>query len=350
MFESFANVWTPVITAKELRKKPLSVKVAGETIALFRDGKGGVGALLDRCPHRGVALSLGQVDADGCLACPFHGWSFQKDGACAKIPLNTVAPEKRARYGATAVPVREIGGLVWIFTGPDPAGTEPEPPPALVEPGWHVGYTQELWKTHWTRAMENMLDTPHLPYIHRKSIGKDARKKLRPDTTLEMRIEPAPFGGLVYAKWDYEAEEKQILKWRKPNAMELHIMDEPKRRMCIQVYCIPVDEAHTKMMLISARTFLGAELITWFATKFNNILGEDREVLETSNPPEVPPPGEEPSVATDAPTLFFRKYYFRELRSSTTTLVPTGRLVRRPDAPQPEAEEASMPNGAAVVH
>lgn len=350
MFESFANVWTPVILAKELGKKPLSVKVAGETIALFRDGKGGVGALVDRCPHRGVALSLGQVDEDGCLACPFHGWAFKKDGACAKIPLNDVAPEKRARYGATPVPVREVGRLIWIFTGADPAGTEPEPPPALVEKGWHVGFNQEIWKTHWTRAMENMLDTPHLPFIHRKSIGRDIRKKLRPDTTLEMRIEPAPFGGRIYSKWDYEDTEKQFLKWRKPNAMELQILDEPKRRMGISVYCIPVDEGHTKMLLASARTFFGSDVLTWIATKFNNILAEDREVLETSNPPEVPPPGEEPSVATDAPTLFFRKYYFRELRGSTSTLVPTGRLVRKPGATQPEAEEAGMPDGAAVVH
>jgi phenylpropionate dioxygenase-like ring-hydroxylating dioxygenase large terminal subunit len=46
----------------------------------FHDG---VGALLDRCPHRGVALSLGTI-TDGCLACPFHGWRF---GADAEIKL-----------------------------------------------------------------------------------------------------------------------------------------------------------------------------------------------------------------------------------------------------------------------
>ena len=350
MFESFANVWTPVVTAKELGKKPLSVKVAGETLALFRDGKGSVGALVDRCPHRGVALSLGRVDADGCLTCPFHGWSFQKDGACAKVPLNTVSPEKRARYGATAVPVREVGNLIWVFTGPDPAGTEPEPPPALVEPGWYVGYNQETWKTHWTRAMENMLDMPHLPFIHGKSIGRDIKKKLKRDTLLDVRIEPAPFGGRILAKWDFEPAETEILKWRRPNAMELHILDETKRRMYLHIYCIPIDDRHTKMLVASARTFFGSQVLTWIATKFNNILGEDRQVLESSSPPEVPPPGEEPSVATDAPTLHFRKYYYRELRGTSTTLVPTGRLVRKADAPQPEAEEAGMPDGAAVAH
>ncbi len=350
VFESFANVWTPAILSKELGKKPLQVKVAGETIALFRDGKGGVGALLDQCPHRGVALSLGEVDENGCLACPFHGWSFQKDGACAKVPLNTISAEKRARYGATPLRVREIGGLIWLFTGPDPAGTEPAPPPALVEPGWHVGFNQEIWNTHWTRAMENMLDMPHLPFIHGKSIGKDLKKKLGPDTLLDVRIEPAEFGGRIISKWDHEATEENILKWRRPNSMELHIMDQPKRKMYLHVYCIPVDASHTKMLVASARTFFGSQVITWLATKFNNVLGEDRVVIETSTPAEVPPPGDEPSVATDAPTLYFRKYYFRELRGTSTTLVPAGRLVRKADAPGAEAEEAAMPDGAAMAH
>ncbi len=339
MFEGFANVWTPAVVSDELGKKPLGVKIAGEEIVLFRDGKGGLGALRDRCPHRGVALSRGEITADGCLACPFHGWSFQSDGACAHVPLVDMSAEKRARLGATPLPVREIGGLIWVFTGPNALGTEPEPPPALVESGWEVSVKQELWNAHWTRAMENMLDVPHLPFVHRNSIGRDLRKKIRPNTTLKTRIEPASFGGEVYSQWGDEAEQK-VLNWRRPNSMELVIMDEGPRRMRLHVYCIPVDREHTKMTLLFARDFLKVKLISWLSTRFNNIIGEDRQVVETSKPPEVPPPGDEPSIATDGPPLFFRKYYYRELRDSSSTLVPAARLVRA----EAESSGVELPN------
>lgn len=336
MFQGFANVWTPVLPSRSLGKKPLRVELAGEKLALFRDQGGNVGALVDRCPHRGVSLSLGSVDENGCLACPFHGWSFQKDGACARVPLNDISPEKRARYGATAVPAADIGGLLWVFTGQDTKGEAPPVPKALTEPGWEVGFQHEEWSSHWTRAMENMLDTPHLPFVHGKSIGRDLKKKLRPDTLLTMRIEPEPKGAKIYSRWDNEKEEN-FLDWLKPNGMQLRIMDGPKRKMYLHSYCIPLGENRTRMLIASARTFLRFTSITWLGARFNNVLGEDREVLESSTPPEVPPPGDEISVATDGPTLFFRKYYFRELRESHVTLTPAGRLVRRPDANEPEA-------------
>jgi phenylpropionate dioxygenase-like ring-hydroxylating dioxygenase large terminal subunit len=74
VFSGFANVWTPLTLARRVKKKPLAITLAGEKLVLFRDGKGQLGALLDQCPHRGVALSLGKVRDDGCLECPFHGW------------------------------------------------------------------------------------------------------------------------------------------------------------------------------------------------------------------------------------------------------------------------------------
>ena len=120
LFPSFPNQWTPVLIARDLRTKPVQVRVGGTNVALFRaDGR--VGALLDSCPHRGVALSLGKVE-NGCLVCPFHGWEFKGDGACAHVPFNPELNLDRVR--ATPVPVRELGGLIWLFTG---LSTDTEP-------------------------------------------------------------------------------------------------------------------------------------------------------------------------------------------------------------------------------
>ena len=123
-FDGFADVWTPVCLRRRIGRKPVRVVIANEPLVLFRDGRGGLGALLDRCPHRGVALSLGRVVADGTLECPFHGWRFDVAGANRAVPLN---PEARCEtLGAMAIPVREIGDLVWVYTHPK-AMDVPEP-------------------------------------------------------------------------------------------------------------------------------------------------------------------------------------------------------------------------------
>ena len=37
------------------------------------------------CIHRGGSLSSGLVKND-CVVCPYHGWEYQNDGVCVKIP------------------------------------------------------------------------------------------------------------------------------------------------------------------------------------------------------------------------------------------------------------------------
>ena len=89
--------WFIAARSTELGKKPLATTLFGTPIVLFRDATGKAGTLVDRCPHRNVPLSLGEVVADGTLQCPYHGWKFDTDGACKHIPSLTTASEAKAR-------------------------------------------------------------------------------------------------------------------------------------------------------------------------------------------------------------------------------------------------------------
>jgi hypothetical protein len=61
-----------------------------------------------------------------------------------------------------------------------------------------------------------------------------------------------------------------------------------------------------------------ARLLTpLFNTSNAVIAAQDKKVVESSFPVEVPPAAQEMSVATDKPTLQFGKYYFETLRGST---------------------------------
>lgn len=324
MFEGFARVWTPIALASELRPgRLLPAQVAGTRLVLFRDPSGAVRALVDRCPHRGVALSLGRIADDGCLECPFHGWRFDGEGAARHVPWNPDA--RREALSAQAVPAREAGGLLWIYTAPGvDAPGEPAIEPTYLRDGVRLCGESIEWRTHWTRAMENMLDWPHLPFVHRATIGRGMLR--RGDARMDVRIEPREWGAHSTIEIDGEAQPGALdLRW--PNVM---VLFAPIRgwTMVMMVACVPVDAGRTRMLLLTGRDFLRPRLLDGLFRRANRkIAAEDRAIVESSDPPEVPPARDERSVRTDALPLLFRKRYHAELRgsSATTELRPLGR-------------------------
>lgn len=328
----FTEVWTPVALSSEVGTKPLSLRLASERLVLFRGEGGRVGVLLDRCPHRGVALSQGRVGKEGCLECPFHGWRFTAEGACAQVPFNPLPAEKRRHLGATAFPVRERGGLVWLYTRPGAeAPDEPTVPAALEDPRFTVKWHVETWATHWTRAMENMLDAPHLPFVHRRTIGRGMRARMRPDSRLEVDALPTPTGMRVV--WRMDGVESMntsgSLEWLRPNGMVLPISSVPGRTLRMHLWCVPQDARTTRMFFASTRDFGRHNPLMVLFERFNRVIAlEDRRLVETSHPVEVPPAGEERSVATDRATLAFRRWYLERQRGTRAT-VPAGEPPRR---------------------
>ncbi len=317
MFDGFANVWTPVAQARSVGGGPRRIIVAGEAIVLFRGGEGVIGALLDRCPHRGVALSLGKVGADGFLECPFHGWRFDASGANRRVPLNPDA--KLDLLCATALPVRVIGDMVWLYTAPGSAApSEPIAPDGLSAPDLSRVYVEREWRCHWTRAMENMLDSPHLPFVHKRTIGRSLRKRMSEGSRMDISWEDTPWGGRAGAHLDGEFNPA-VLEFYRPNIMALHI-PIPGRHLRIHALVLPTEPGRTRLTVVASRDFARWPLLTpWFARLNAVIADEDKAVVESSGESEVPPPGAETSVPTDRATLQFRKYYYADLRLSAIT-------------------------------
>ena len=117
--------WYPVASAHDLPHGHIyRTRLGLHELAIWRDGGGGVNIWEDRCPHRGVRLSLGQIIGEE-LRCPYHAWQFASgSGACRFIPAQ---PDRKPAAAIRAVvwPVAEADGLIW--SGQDPQG----PPPAL---------------------------------------------------------------------------------------------------------------------------------------------------------------------------------------------------------------------------
>lgn len=314
MFEGFARQWTPLLPSGEVTAEPRGLRVAGEDLVVWRPPGAGVpGVLLDRCPHRGVSLALGRHARGGGLACAFHGWEFGTDGACRHVPFSPDAPLRR--LGATALPVRETAGYVWVFTGFEAEG-EPNVHPELGSPGFARHDHWEEWDCHWSRAMENMLDYPHLPFIHRTTIGRFVRTKMRRDSRLHLAVHDAAHGFDVETQMDGRLSPAS-LSWYRPHGMVLDTTPAP-RIMRLHIWCVPIEENRTRMILAAVRNFARNPAMSVALDRFNiTVLRQDRDVVESSDPPEVPAGTAERSVPTDGPTLAFRTWYLRHLKGTT---------------------------------
>lgn len=67
--------------------RPTPVKLLGRDFVLWRDVNKEWKCFVDACPHRLAPLSEGRIEpSDGSLMCSYHGWRFQSDGECTRIP------------------------------------------------------------------------------------------------------------------------------------------------------------------------------------------------------------------------------------------------------------------------
>ncbi|MBT9556736.1 MAG: aromatic ring-hydroxylating dioxygenase subunit alpha [Myxococcales bacterium] len=159
------RAWYVACASSELKLAPLSRTVLGVPLALFRS-EAGAAALLDRCPHRNVALSKGRVNA-GELECPYHGWRFDGSGTCTAVPGLLSGLASAPSRCADAYPVVEQDGLVWVWMAPD--STPPSPPyriPHVDDPNYTVVRLQMTLPGSLLAALENMLDVPHTSFLH----------------------------------------------------------------------------------------------------------------------------------------------------------------------------------------
>jgi phenylpropionate dioxygenase-like ring-hydroxylating dioxygenase large terminal subunit len=162
------NDWHVVARASALAEGAVKpARLLGIDLVVWR-GAGGVQVWDDLCVHRGAKLSGGKV-TDGCLRCPYHGWTYDKAGACVSIPAHP-SQKPPARAHANAHPVRIAYDLVWTCLGV-PAG-EPPPYPEWDDPAYRqIPCGPYPFRALGPRVVENFLDAGHFPFVHAGYLG-----------------------------------------------------------------------------------------------------------------------------------------------------------------------------------
>ena len=177
------NQWYIAALSNELSEKPFARQICGDHIVFFRGANGDPIALADRCPHRGVPLSMGEV-AGGNIRCPYHGFEFSRTGECVLVPSqSTINPQLRVR----SYPLIEIGPYVWIWPGEEEADL------SLLPDQEAIGITREGWRItpffmmefdcNYELLHENLLDTSHISFLHAGLIDSGAIAQAEVNTT-----------------------------------------------------------------------------------------------------------------------------------------------------------------------
>lgn len=167
----FEDYWYPVMREDQLGSKPESLVLFGKRIMFYRD-RGQVYALQDRCPHRGIRISIGKQEFPGTFTCRYHGWTFDLKTGNLEAAL-TDGPDSpmRGQMQVRSYPVRVLAGLIWIYNG---IGEAPDPsvdiPSELLHADTVTGIRVSERPGDWRYGAENGFDEAHGKYLHRDSI------------------------------------------------------------------------------------------------------------------------------------------------------------------------------------
>ena len=172
----YREYWYPVIEVNKLgkrafgpfgRKKPVHRKVCGIDLVLFQGKDGKVGALWDRCPHRGSYLSRGRCEFDGTVSCPYHGATYNEKGECVAALTEGPTSGLVGKMRAKSFPTEVLRGVVFVWMGQtEPVPIEEDMPEELYAKDFVIIPYSKVWPMNWTLAVENSGDN-HFSYIHR---------------------------------------------------------------------------------------------------------------------------------------------------------------------------------------
>jgi len=150
----------------------------GDRSAIVVRTEDGLRAHLNVCQHRGTQLkAAGTCGFTKQLRCPFHGWTWNLDGALAEVPCDWDFPDVTAdSHGLLPVQVDTWGGFVFVNFDPDAAPLA-DYIGILPEHFAHTDYADRVVEAHvikklpanWKSAQEAFLEAYHVLETHPQS-------------------------------------------------------------------------------------------------------------------------------------------------------------------------------------
>ncbi len=183
------NAWYVAGWASEFDDELRRVTILEQHIVMFRNSKGAVVGLEDRCPHRLLPLSKGKRIGDD-IQCGYHGMTFNCEGKCVRMPGQDNPPG--SAY-VDAYPVHEKNNIVFIWMGESAKADVCTifDLPQFTDSLWHAHQGEALHlKANYLNVAENLVDPAHVSFVHPTTLGNAASENVpvHVDTTGEVII------------------------------------------------------------------------------------------------------------------------------------------------------------------
>lgn len=291
---NFKNFWYVACQSHELNAKnmPIHRMILDEWIVLFRDEKGRAKAFRDRCIHRNFQLSKGRV-TDGCLQCPYHGWTYDSEGVVTNIPAEGEDFKKINSRHAHTFECQEVDDLVFVrLEQPKDYETSPVRMPFYAQKGYKTVRLFNIFKNNVTNCAENYVDVPHTVFVHDK-IFRVSRQEL-----VEARVERS--NGSVRVDYLKETNNLGWFSWflnpkgceithtdyfHMPNVTSVEYIFSPGREFYITSQSVPVSEWESHVYTDLTFNFgiwnsLAAPIVRY---QGQSVIDQDLEVLENQS-------------------------------------------------------------------
>lgn len=335
--------WYPVIPIAALQGGPQSFVLLGQPLVLWLDAAGKPCAAEDRCCHRSAKLSLGKVDG-GNIACPYHGWQFNGEGACVKVPQKgcAIAPSYRVQaYACT-----ERYGYAWVCLADEPLVDIPDIAETQDPAYRSIHEFYETWQCAGLRVMENEFDLAHPAFVHQGTFGTE--EHTTPDhmtfTETEWGLHVQGVLGVVNPTLQQQnlqmdtAETVRTLDmtWFMPFTVKLRIA-YPNGRVHIVVNTMtPIADNLSQMVQFCVRNDTEADTPAADVIAFDRAVTlEDKQILESTDFDVPLSPSREQHIFTDKPGLLMRKKFAALLKTHGEVEQTRATISPGSDRPQP---------------
>jgi len=311
------NQWYAILDSKEIKSsRPIGVTRFGEKLVLWRDEKGNVSCIADKCCHRGASLASGKI-INHHVECPFHGFQYDASGKVVYIPANGKNSPVSSNYAVKSYITREVFGFIWVWYG-EPTDELPEIP--VFEEFTHdFSYSTlaEVWSVHYTRAIENQLDVVHLPFVHNTTIGRGHKTIVNGPVVKWVNNRMTFYVNNVLDNGQKPLKSNEIENYEKLFSLQMQMPNTWQNRISEKVRVTaafaPIDEENTMIYMRFCQSFLHIPLLKQLVNViggklFNKIvLHQDRRVVLTQIPKKSELRMGENLVPGDLPIIEYRK-------------------------------------------
>jgi len=154
--------------------------VGNQPVIVTRDKAGVIRTMLNRCRHRAATVCEKKKGKQSVFVCPYHGWSYDVDGALRKVPYadGYREPMDRKEFGLVNLRTETYQGMIYAtfndtimplldFLGPAKKWMD-----LFMKQG--AGFGVQVLGEHkfrfpgnWKIQLENTTDAYHFPIVHK---------------------------------------------------------------------------------------------------------------------------------------------------------------------------------------